>query len=166
MSSLLIHVAKRPEPSRSPRLIAALCPPSGSLTHVASQGAYFLMMSTEPSVLPPSRRSTRDWDNPGARPSGAWPSRKRAWLNDGRHDADARPGSPSGMVGGSERGARFGPRPSCLAWRRKGKSRSAGHDMDQVSSAVRGGATAATGPGVSVRSRRFRCSIRLYRGPS
>ncbi len=55
MSSLLIQVANTPEPSCRPRWIAALWPPSRSLTQKVSHGSYFLMMSTDPSVLPPSR---------------------------------------------------------------------------------------------------------------
>ena len=38
----------------SNRVNRLLWPPSGSLTHAVSQGSYFRMMSTEPSVLPPS----------------------------------------------------------------------------------------------------------------
>ena len=83
MSSLLIQVAKSPEPSCSPRLIAALCPPSGSLTHVFSHGAYFLMISTDPSVLPPSMTKYSRFGYPCSRIDRSVASRNRAWLNDG-----------------------------------------------------------------------------------
>jgi hypothetical protein len=54
MSSLLIQVKNRPELICNPRLMAALWPPSRSLTHWVSHGSYFLMISTDPSLLPPS----------------------------------------------------------------------------------------------------------------
>ena len=69
MSSLLIQAACEPDPIRNPRLMAALWPRSGSLTQKSSHAEYFLIISTELSVLPPSSTKSRDSDNPEAVPT-------------------------------------------------------------------------------------------------
>ena len=83
----VVAVDPRGEQSRSrvavPRLIAALWPPSRSLTHCVSQGRYFLMISTEPSVLPPSRTKYSRFGYPWSRIERSVASRNRAWLKDG-----------------------------------------------------------------------------------
>src|SRR5262249_39110765 len=101
MSSLLIQVVNSPEPSRRPRLIAALWPPSRSLTHEVSHGEYFLMISTEPSVLPPSMTKYSRLGYPCSRIDRSVASTKCAWLNEGVPTLTRGHTAPSGIAGGN-----------------------------------------------------------------
>jgi hypothetical protein len=54
MSSELSQARISPVALLNPLLIACACPSSGSLTEYASRCSYFVMISTLPSLLPPS----------------------------------------------------------------------------------------------------------------
>src|SRR5262245_32415190 len=83
MSSLLINVPCDPVPIRRPRLIAALWPPSGSLTQYVSHRSYFFMISTDPSLLPPSSTKYSRFGYPWSRIDRSVASRKSACLKEG-----------------------------------------------------------------------------------
>ena len=102
MSSLLIQVAKSPEPSRSPRLIAALCPPSRSLTHCVEPGRVLLDDVDRPVGAAAVQDEVLEIGISLQQTERSVASRNRAWLNDGVTTLMRGQAPPSGIVARSD----------------------------------------------------------------
>ena len=66
-----------------PLLTASAWPPSGSLHHAVSPAAYRSMISTEPSVDPPSATTYSSAGSSWSSTERSASSRYRAWFSDG-----------------------------------------------------------------------------------
>src|SRR5689334_8879657 len=83
LSSLLIHAITSPVTMAKPLLMASYCPLSGSVTQYANFAACRRIMSTLPSVDPPSTTTYSRLGSRCERTESIVSSRNAAWFSDG-----------------------------------------------------------------------------------